>query len=419
MKRDTDSQRIYAVSDIQGARAAVFEAEKGSLKSFPGRVVVRAITYSANIILAAMRRMFFDCGAAGNFEAKNIVVYTVGIVGDNVVMLPALAAIRNRYPEAFITVISNCQLWESSGVLETLGPSRFKDRLIVISDYPVERRGFQLVFNRHLFPDVECDLFIDLSPFGNRGWIGAVIKEVIFARRLGARRAVGFHVSSYSRKRWFDRIKHYFVQNEPRRSRRALGELGITPLEDADLFEHVPAAKESVLDKLRAGGWDDRPLFVINPGAKFRSKCWPAPRFAQIAEHIAEIYGGCPVITGVESERDIAEEVKAHSSCGVINLCGMTTIQELVELLRLAGGCVTNDTGTMHISAMTNTPTVAIFSMRHSPTHWFPLGHRIVALFAMPACRYCYDDACEETDCLKMIETEHVKMALKEALAKA
>jgi ADP-heptose:LPS heptosyltransferase len=408
---------VNAVRSFEQAQRAVFSADKPSFRDFLSRLFIGAVVFLSNLCLYVMEKIMFYPGGIKSFSPRNIVVYTVGIVGDNVVMLPALAAIRRCYPDAFITVISNCQIWDSRGAYETLGPSRFKDRLLVISDYPVERRGFSLVFNKHLFPDVQCDLFINLSPFGNRGWIGAVVKEMIFAYKIGASHVAGIHVASYSRGDWFNRVKHHFVQNEPRRSRRVLSEMGISPAEGEDLFEHDPMAKDSVMQKLQVSGWDGRPLFVINPGAKFRSKCWPSQRFGQIAEHVSKVYKGYPVITGIEAERDIAEEVKNHASCRVSNLAGKTTIQELVELLRLSRCCITNDTGTMHISAMTNTPTVALFSMRHSPTDWFPLGHSVTALFCLPGCIYCYDDGCQSGDCMEMIDTPHVEEAIGKVMA--
>jgi ADP-heptose:LPS heptosyltransferase len=412
MAADNNNHAVHTAGSLEEAKRIIMSCERKSIGILLSRALVWVIVTSANICAGLLKFILFRHGGLAGKDFNNIVIYTVGIVGDNVVMLPALAAIRRRYSAAHITVISNCQLWDRKGAEEVFGPSRLKDRLIVISDYPVERRGLKLVFNKHLFPGVACDLFVNLSPFGNRGWIGAVIKELIFAYKLGASYAVGFHIAAYSRKAWFNNVKHYFVHNEPRRSRRVLRELGISPAEGEDLFEQDTAARESVVRKLRDQGWAGRRLFVINPGAKFMSKCWPAGRFAQVAEHIEEKFNACSVITGIEEERYIADEVIKNSHAELINLVGMTSIQELVELIRMSAGCVTNDTGTMHIAAMIKVPTVAIFSMRHSPTDWFPLGGRVAALFSTIGCMYCYDDECVRTECLSMIEVGHVVKAL-------
>ncbi|HQQ87823.1 MAG TPA: glycosyltransferase family 9 protein [Smithellaceae bacterium] len=399
---------VYAVRSLEEARQIIAALDKNTLSEILSRLFVWSIVFFANLCLGLLKYILFSSRGIPDKNFQNIVIYTVGIVGDNVVLLPALAAIRQRYQEAQITVISNCQIWDENGAKEVLGPSRFKDRLIIIKDYPVDRKGFKLVYNRHLFADLQCDLFVNLSPFGNRGWIGAVIKELLFAYKLGATHAVGFRIASYSRKNWFNAIKHYFVQNEPRRSRRVLKELNLEPIENVDLFEHDAAAKESVIKKLRAQGWQNEPLFVINPGAKFMSKCWPAERFGQIAKHISESYGGLSVITGISAEKAIADNVAKQAGVKVINLAGLTSIQEVVEMLRMAKACITNDTGIMHIAAMIGVPTVAIFSTRHSPTDWFPLGKHIISLFTLPQCRYCYNDDCPDPICIQSISVDDV-----------
>jgi heptosyltransferase II len=96
------------------------------------------------------------------------------------------------------------------------------------------------------------------------------------------------------------------------------------------------------------------------------------------------------------------------------DLTGETNIQELIELLRMAKGCVTNDTGTMHLAAMIGVPTVAIFGMRIAPTWWFPNSDKIISIFAITECSYCYNDYCESKDCLNNIEVDHVTQSLRE-----
>jgi len=404
--------KVYTVKSFKKARQIVASLDNNHLPLLLSRLFVWLVVWFANICLGILKFMLFSARELTDKNFKNIVIYTAGIVGDNVVLFPALSAIRQRYQEAHITVISNCQIWDESGAKEVLGPSRFKDRLIIIKDYPIDRKGFKLVYNRHLFPDLQCDLFVNLSPFGNRGWIGAVIKELLFAYKLGATHAVGFHIASYSRKHWFNSIKHYFVQNEPRRSSSILKELNLKPIENEDLFEKDTASKESVINKLRIQGWQNEPLFVINPGAKFLSQCWPAESFGKVVKHISVSYGGLSVITGISAEKAIAEDVAKNAGVKVVNLAGLTSIQEVVELLRMAKACITNDTGIMHIAAIIGVPTVSIFSMRFSPTHWFPNSHKLIALFGVVDCAFCYDDSCEKIDCLKVIQPQQVIQAL-------
>jgi len=408
----TKEEKVYAVHSLDEVREVLFLNEEFDIKHLLKRGFVTAWVFAANCTLRILRFALFKKWGIAKREFNNIVVYTVGIVGDNVVMLPALAALRCRYRRAKITVITNCQIWDQEGATGVLGPSPFKDHLIVLSDHPVRREGFRFVMDHRKFEGVRCDLFVNLSPFGNRGWIGAVVREMIFAKKLGARYAIGFRMSTYARKGIFNKIQHRFVENEPRRSREVLKELGLIPVENQDLLVHDEAAKESVLKKINNDGRDIRPIFVINPGAKFQAKCWPTEHFSSVATWLSEHHDATVVITGNGEERNIADEVVKGASNEAINLAGQTTIQELVELLRMAKGCVTNDTGTMHLAAMVGVATVAIFSFRLSPTHWFPLSQKLVVLFSLGECSLCYKDSCTEAKCLKNICESGVIQAL-------
>jgi len=362
--------------------------------------------------LKVLKFFLFKKWGSSKGEFKNVVVYTVGIVGDNVVMLPALAALRRRYKQAKITVITNCQIWDRQGAIGVLEPSVYKDSLIVLNEDPVQRRGLRLWVDGTKFEETQCDLFVNLSPFGNRGRIGAVVREMIFAKKLGAKHAIGFRMSTYSRKGIFNKVQYRFVKNEPRRSREILKELGLKPVENEDLLPHDEAAKESILKKINRDGRDNRPIIVINPGAKFESKCWPPEYFAETAKWIYQEYHSNVIVTGTAPEKEIAERIVRSSGDFVTNLAGRTTIQELIELLRISRSCVTNDTGTMHIAAMVKTRTVGIFSARYSPSHWLPKGSNIISIFSLPECRDCYKEQCDTVECLKSVRVENVVKAL-------
>jgi len=409
-------QKVYSVRSLEETKQILLSAEIIDLSNMFKRIFIIIWVFAANIFLNILHFCFFKKRDLIEKEFENIVVYTVGIVGDNVVMLPALAALRRRYQTAKITIVTNCQIWDQEGAKSVLEPSPFKDRLIVVDDHPVQRKGLKFLMDSEKFKGIECDLFVNLSPFGNRGWFGAVVREMIFAKKLGAQYAIGFRMSTYSRKGIFNEVQLHFVKNEPRRSKEVLEKLVLLPVENEDLFSHDNSAKNAILKKVIGRGCTPSSLFVMNPGAKFKSKCWPAERFGEVANYVINKYQANVVLTGTNDERNVAEEIVRKTNDKVINLAGETTIQELVELLRIAVGCITNDTGTMHIAAMIRTPTVAIFSTRHSPSHWLSIGGRIISVFSLSDCCYCYDDFCESLECLNKIKVEDVLRSLDDVL---
>lgn len=392
--------------DVQKAESSF---EKGSFRLTLSRFVIYFIVALSNSILAILKLSLFKRSKFDKKHISNITAYSTGTLGDNVVILSALAALKRRFPRATLTSVVNCDKYSTLFASEILGGVGFIDKVITLPDHPVQRQGLTFKINAPGIERGKCDLFVNLSPFGNRGWLGAVVREMIFARWLGAKRAVGFRVSSFGRtKGMFNAVQHYFMQNEPRRSTAVLDEIGIIPVSGEDLLPKSDEARNSVLIKLSDSREKGKPLFLLNPGAKFIMKRWPPDRFAKTASILSKEYGATIVIAGMQSERQLAEQVERTSGIEVINLAGKTTIKELVELLRIADACVTNDTGTMHLAAMTSTPTVALFSTRMSPSHWLPAGGNVVSVFSFASSTYSYSDEGGTSECLLNISVGDV-----------
>jgi len=415
----SNDKRIYIVRSLAETKKVIFSHDCLKLKNLLLRVIISMWVLGANALLRLLEMCLFGKGGSLSDDYKDIVIYTVGILGDNVVMLPALAAIRLGYPKATIALIINCQEWSPQPALELVKSLPHVDRFVIVENYdcPVLRHGWRFSIDVPEVKGLPCDLFVNLSPFGNRGWLGAVIREMILAKLLGAKKAVGFHMSTLTRRSIFNSVQHHFVKNEPRRSAEVLKQLGLKPVLDRDVLGSDPGVIETVISKITAYGGDPNFYFVINPGAKFKAQCWPARRFGFIAKYISGGFNASVIVTGTADEWSVAEAVVKAVGTKAINMAGETTVRELIELLRGAKGCVTNDTGTMHIAALAGVPTVGIFSCRFSPTHWLPLGRNVASVFSIPECRYCYNDFCETPVCLSAIEVDDVISGLKQCLA--
>jgi ADP-heptose:LPS heptosyltransferase len=415
MSDNSNNPKVYAVRTLKEARRVLLSPQKTEMRIFFKRAFISTWVQIANAFLRLLKFILFKKGGYSRKEFKAIVVYTHGILGDNLAALPALAALKKRYTNATVTVVADL------GPLPKAPTELFQsvncvDNLIVLDKHPVSREGLRLILDTKL-KEIRCDLFVNLAPYGNRGWFKAVVREMIFARWINAKYAVGFHISTKVSKGSLNCVQHMFIKNEPRRSREVLRELGLTPIEDIDLLPRNPVAKEAIFKKIQNKVNDMKAIFIINPGANLEVKQWPADRFGKVAEWIAKHYQANVVITGTTSEKNIALEVVEASGGFAINMAGETSVQELIELLRLSKACITNDTGTMHVSAMIGLPTVAIFGTRISPTWWFPNGDNIISIFCPMKCSYCYNDYCESKKCLKNIGISDVIKSVEEILS--
>jgi lipopolysaccharide heptosyltransferase I len=142
---------------------------------------------------------------------------------------------------------------------------------------------------------------------------------------------------------------------------------------DALLREHGIAAGAGVL--------------LCAPGTNWETKHWSAERFAEVARHFLT-RGWRVVLIGAERERCVCAHVAAAAP-GTVDLCGQTTLTELAALVRRSGGCVTNDSGPMHMAVALDRPVVSIFG----PTDalWIgPYGRPDAVLCADLPCAPCY-----------------------------
>ncbi len=403
--------RVYSVSTIDEARIIEFKETKLPLGLRVLRRLLIVWRALANGCLEFLRRSWFITRPEKLGMPSSVVVYMNGTLGDHVVHLPLIAGLKKKYSSATLTVVSWCGDFPMA---ELLSAEPYIDAIVTLHDHPVVRDGFRLRFSNTVLESLRCDVFVNLSPFGNRGVLGFVLREMIFARKIHARYAIGFHMFSLGIQGILNGLQHYFVVNEPRRAAIVLDELDLPETTFNDVLLLNVEERNSVQKKIAAMLDSHRPIVVINPGAKFMIKCWPAERFAAIASWLSEEFNAHVVITGIASEKGLAERIVAESGGKAVNLAGDTSMLELIELLRMSALCVTNDTGTMHLTALLQRPMVAIFGTRISPTHWFPNSHCARVLFSFVPLSYSFSDEGGADESILRIQVDDVKQAVRE-----
>lgn len=147
-------------------------------------------------------------------------------------------------------------------------------------------------------------------------------------------------------------------------------------------------------------------------GAKIQSKQWPISYFSSLAKMlIAEGY--TVVLIGGENDRTLAEAGQFEEQPSLINLCGKTSIQETYSIVANVNVLVTNDTGPMHLTAISKTPTVAIFSSWSFPATWYPDNPNCTVLRSDIECSPCFETHCAARYCLTHILPSQVYQQIK------
>jgi ADP-heptose:LPS heptosyltransferase len=101
--------------------------------------------------------------------------------------------------------------------------------------------------------------------------------------------------------------------------------------------------------------------FVLIPGSAHADKCWPADRFAKLAEHLHQQYNADVVLVGTQNDKLQTRAIAAQSAFPLIDLTAQTSLPELIALLQNTRGVVSNDTGPGYIAAETCGATVIIY----------------------------------------------------------
>jgi ADP-heptose:LPS heptosyltransferase len=132
-------------------------------------------------------------------------------------------------------------------------------------------------------------------------------------------------------------------------------------------IDAVPAADLSWVhaDVRRFGVKEPYVLFVPGGSAHRPKKRWPAEKYTALARIFVRL-GIAPVLVGGAAEEPILAEIARHVPEGV-NLCAKTSFEEIAVLARTALGAIGNDTGPMHLVAAAGCPSLVLFSSESEP----------------------------------------------------
>ncbi|MCS0659972.1 glycosyltransferase family 9 protein [Massilia terrae] len=167
---------------------------------------------------------------------------------------------------------------------------------------------------------------------------------------------------------------------EPERLLAIMAELGADRMGDYLEFPLTPADEQELADSGVAARLAPGRYICIHPGASHRDKCWPARRFAEVADQLAAEFGLDIVLTGSASEVGLAAQVASHMRAPAINAAAPISVGAMACLMRRARLLVCNDTGVSHIAAGLQLKSVVIFS-KADIARWSPLdrhSHRCI-----------------------------------------
>ena len=300
-----------------------------------------------------------------------ILIVRLGALGDIVHAVPAAAALRRAFPQATIDWIVDVRQREILELVPVVD-----HRIPVNTSSP----GLLLSALRHLRRE-RYDVALDLQ---------GLLKSAVLARLSGARRVVGFPAELLRERaaRFLytetagDASPHVIDKNLS-----MLKVLGIRmPEVEFPLEDRNPAIANEARGRLGIAG--SMRFVILNPGAAWPNKRWPAVYFAEVARGLAQRQGLRSLVIWGPGEEHLAESVVTASD-GAAALSPKTTLADLVSLIKSADLMISGDTGPMHIAAASGTPLVGIFGPtdpdRNGP--WAE-DDAVVSRFRVCGCHY-------------------------------
>ncbi len=310
-------------------------------------------------------------------DAHRITVFKGGALGDFLLALPVLAALRARFPRSRFRLVTAP---ERSFLADPLG----------VEVLDSGRREWAGLFDpcapsgqlRELLRDEDLLIAISEAPLAPLPYLKPAARAI--------------SVPSFPPPGGRVHVTDFLFQ--------CLREAGLS-LPVPSVFSLRPSALSSVSLSLQPSAY-----FVIHPSSGSPRKNWPGERFAALARAIEKGRGLTPVVLGGEADGEalgeLGRRLKREGAVFVEN----APLKEAAAVLARASLYVGNDSGITHLAALLGVPTVAIFGAT-DPRVWAPRGRRVEIVAGTAPCAPCEPEErrrCPDNICLQSIPREEV-----------
>lgn len=343
-----------------------------------------------------------------------ILIYRLGSLGDTIVALPAFRIVRQAFPTARITVLTNAPVSGKAAPLESILENT--GLIDAIVPYPVglrdPRRLARLISTLR---QQRFDLAISLT--AARGF-AASCRDYLFLKACGISSVLGIPFAA--RDLHCREQAGELYEPETARLLRRVQALGCADLHDRSWFDLALTPEETaearrLLAEAKIGG----KFIVASIGTKSPLKDWGIENWKQLLAALGREHPGVTlVLLGSADEAAASEELLRSWPGHGVHFCGQTSPRVSAALLREAALFLGHDSGPMHLADAAGTRCVTIYAAQAPPGQWFPSGPGHLNLYP----RAFYDpsqvhDPAHQRRALASITVDNVLAAVRHCLA--
>ena len=331
-------------------------------------------------------------------RSESFLLVRLGSLGDVIHAIPAVAALRAKYPRARIDWLVDPRYTSVLQLVEGLNAA-----------IPIDPRGSagRLLRTIGQLRRARYDAAVDLQ---------GLLKSAVLARSAGAHRVIGFpraHLREPMARVWYTETPD--PGRDPHVIRKNLMLIRALGVEDLQIAFPLKMPR-TVTGDMAASGFGSSGYAVINPGAAWPNKRWPPQRFGALAVQIRERIGVRSLVLWGPGEEDIASLV-VGASRGAAELAPQTTIVDVFAITRRAKLMVSGDTGPLHIAAAVGTPVVALFGPTFAERNG-PWARADITISRAPRCFCHYERKCRLLQpCIEDIGVDEVVAAAEYRVA--
>lgn len=296
---------------------------------------------------------------------QKIAILRANALGDFIVTLPALKALRNTFPNAEIVLLG--KPWHQHFLVKGRTPV---DRVIVVPtkkgirqetgsvEDPVEIDSFLIEMRKEQF-----DVVFNFQGNG--------ISANPFIKQFGAKLTVGLSCEKAEK---LDRsIDYYYYQSEAIRFIEVVKLVGATTFEIEPQLNVLPQDIDDVAGFLPA--LKGKPYIVLHPVAMDTRRMWPLENYARLADELKQKNYEI-VFSGAPEDRQVIDDIIDNMKYTAINTCGCFSLGGMAAVLSEAALMISADTGPLHLARAVNVPTIG-FYWAPNLINWGPLTRTI------------------------------------------